>query len=258
MPVARFLTSSSISYGSSFIDGNAAFRLPWGLQMIPAIFLFFGLMFLPESPRWLARKDRWEDCHRVLTLVHGKGNPNVPFVAREYEEIKAMCEFERNNADVSYVELLKPNMIFRTHIGVFTQIWSQLTGMNVMMYYIVYLFRMAGLESDTILISSINYIINVFCTVPAILWMDRWGRRPTLIVGAILMMIWMYANAGLMATYGHPAPPEGLGHIEAQSWLVTGPPSKGVIACTYLFVVSTASSAPEVFTADLSRRPPLP
>ncbi|RMJ24011.1 glucose transporter [Aspergillus sp. HF37] len=229
-----------ISYGSSFIDGNAAFRLPWGLQMIPAIFLFFGLIFLPESPRWLARKDRWEDCHRVLTIVHGKGDPNAPFVAREYEEIKAMCEFERNNADVSYVELIKPNMIFRTHIGVATQIWSQLTGMNVMMYYIVYLFRMAGLGSETILISSINYIINVFCTIPAILWMDRWGRRPTLIVGAILMMIWMYANAGLMATYGEPAQPGGLGNIEAQSWLVTGPPSKGVIACTYLFVASFA------------------
>lgn len=125
--------SSSISYGCSFIDGTAAFRVPWGLQMIPAIFLFFGLMFLPESPRWLARKDRWEDCHRVLTLVHGKGDPNSPFVVREYEEIKSMCEFERNNADVSYLELLKPNMIHRTHVGVFTQIWSQLTGMNVMM-----------------------------------------------------------------------------------------------------------------------------
>lgn len=39
-----------------------------------------------------------------------------------------MCEFERRNADVSYLELFKPKMINRTHIGVFTQIWSQLTG----------------------------------------------------------------------------------------------------------------------------------
>jgi len=101
--------------------------------MLPAIFLFIGMIFLPESPRWLARKDRWEDCRSVLVLTHGKGNPNHPWVAREYEDIKAYCEFERQNKDVTYWELFSPKMINRTHIGVFTQIWSQLTGMNVMM-----------------------------------------------------------------------------------------------------------------------------
>lgn len=123
---------SSLSYGCSFIEGTAAFRIPWGLQMIPAILLFLGMLFLPESPRWLARKDRWEECHAVLTLVHGRGDPNSPFVQREFEEIKSMCEFERANADVSYLELFKPNMLNRTHVGIFVQIWSQLTGMNVM------------------------------------------------------------------------------------------------------------------------------
>lgn len=122
-----------ISYGSSYINGIAAFRLPWGLQMLPALGLFVGLLFLPESPRWLARKDRWEECHEVLTLVHGKGDPNNQFVQVELNEIKDMCEFERNNTDVTYLELFKPKMINRTHIGMFTQIWSQLTGMNVMM-----------------------------------------------------------------------------------------------------------------------------
>jgi len=63
-----------ISYGSSFINGTAAFRLRWGLQMIPAILLYIGMSFLLESPRWLARKDRWDECHAVLTLVHGKGD----------------------------------------------------------------------------------------------------------------------------------------------------------------------------------------
>ena len=127
----------SISYGGSFADGPTAFRIPWGVQMVPAFILFCGLLFLPESPRWLARHDRWDECLNVLTLVHGKGDPESPFVLKEYQEIKDMCEFERQNADVTYLELFKPNMINRTHIGIFTQIWSQLTGMNVMMYYIV-------------------------------------------------------------------------------------------------------------------------
>ena len=121
-----------ICYGCSYLEGTAAFRVPWGLQAIPAALLFLGLIFLPESPRWLCKKDRWDEAKDVLTLVHGKGNPNSPWVHREMQEIREMVEFERANADVSYFELLKPNMINRTSIGVFTQIWSQLTGMNVM------------------------------------------------------------------------------------------------------------------------------
>lgn len=125
-----------ICYGCSFIKGAAAFRVPWGLQMIPALLLFLGLLFMPESPRWLARKDRWEECKAVLVLVHGHGDPDSVLVAREMADIREVVEFERKNADVTYLELLKPDMINRTHIGVFMQIWSQLTGMNVMMYYI--------------------------------------------------------------------------------------------------------------------------
>lgn len=111
---------------------TAAFRIPWGLQMIPAVLLFLGMIPLPESPRWLARKDRWEECHEVLTLVHGKGNPESPIVITEMQEIRDLCEFERRNKDVNYLELFKPSMVNRTLIGLFTQIWSQLTGMNVM------------------------------------------------------------------------------------------------------------------------------
>lgn len=133
------LTAPSISYGASFVGGQdaqtystAVFRIPWGIQMVPAILLFCAMIFLPESPRWLARKDRWDDCHKVLTLVHGKGNSNSPFVQHEMKDIRDMCTFEARNSDVTYWELLKPNMIHRTHLGVFMQIWSQLTGMNVM------------------------------------------------------------------------------------------------------------------------------
>lgn len=122
-----------ISYGCSFVDGPAAFRIPWGLQMLPAVFLFCAMMFLPESPRWLAKKDRWDESIAVLALVHAKGDQTSPFVAKEMSEIREVVEFERSNSDVTYLELLKPHMINRTHIGVFTQIWSQLTGMNVMM-----------------------------------------------------------------------------------------------------------------------------
>lgn len=124
-----------ISYGCSFIHGTGAFRAPWALQMIPAILLFFGMIFLPESPRWLASKDRWEETRAVLTLTHGHGDPDSPFVIREFDEIREWIKIESEANNASYLELLRPRMLNRTIIGVFMQIWSQLTGMNVMVGY---------------------------------------------------------------------------------------------------------------------------
>jgi MFS family permease len=104
-----------ISYGCSFIPGNtASFRVPWALQMIPAIILFFGMMVLPESPRWLATKDRWEECKDVLILTHGKGDPNSVLVAREFQEIKHWLDIERQSKSVSYSELFSPRYINRS------------------------------------------------------------------------------------------------------------------------------------------------
>jgi hypothetical protein len=110
-----------------------------------------------------------------------------------------------------------------------------------MMYYISYVFTMAGVgsTSSVLLSSSIQYVINVIMTVPALLFVDVWGRRPTLLVGALLMMTWMFANAGLVATYGVPAYP-GEFSSNAESFSISGPPSKALIACTYLFVASYA------------------
>ncbi|KAI1639049.1 general substrate transporter [Biscogniauxia mediterranea] len=228
-----------LCYGSSFIQGEAAFRLPWGLQMIPAALLFLGLLVLPESPRWLAKKDRWDEAKGVLTLVHGKGNPNAPIVSKEMAEIRENVEFERQNADVSYIELLRPRMINRTHIGIFTQIWSQLTGMNVMMYYISYVFTMAGMGND-LLPSGIQFIINVVMTVPALIWLDAWGRRIPMLVGAFFMCLFMAINAGLFAVHSRPATPEDGFDTAAISMVISGPPAKAIIASTYLFVASYA------------------
>ncbi|KAI1819108.1 high-affinity glucose transporter [Xylaria intraflava] len=228
-----------ICYGCSFIQGDAAFRLPWGLQAIPAVLLYLGLCVLPESPRWLAKKDRWEQAREVLVLVHGKGDYNAPVVAKELAEIQEAVYLDKQNADVSWFELIKPSMINRTHIGLFTQIWSQLTGMNVMMYYISYVFTMAGLGND-LLPSGIQFIINVVMTVPALIWQDIWGRRPTMLIGALLMCLFMSINAGLFAVYSRPATAADHFSTDAISMAISGPPAKAVIASTYLFVASYA------------------
>ena len=117
------------------------------------------------------------------------------------------------------------------------------SGMNVMMLYITYVFGMAGLSGNANLVaSSIQYVINVFMTIFALIFIDRWGRRWPLIIGSTLMMTWMFANAGIMASYGQPAPPGGVNNVPEESWDLSGAKAaaRGVIACTYLFVASFA------------------
>jgi hypothetical protein len=112
--------------------------------------------------------------------------------------------------------------------------------MNVMMYYITYVFTMAGLSGNNLLVSSsIQYVINVVMTVPALLFVDRWGRRPTLLVGAALMATWLFVNAGVLGGLGTYVP-GGVDNTPEASTSVTGSASKAVIACSYLFVASFA------------------
>jgi MFS family permease len=111
--------------------------------------------------------------------------------------------------------------------------------MNVMMYYITYIFTMAGLGNNVLLPSSIQFIINVVMTVPALIFVDRWGRRPTMLVGAFLMMTWLVVNAALLGHFS-VKPYPGEFNNAAESMSITGAPAKAVIACTYLFVASYA------------------
>lgn len=77
-----------VTYGTSFLHGTASFRLPWALQMIPALVLLSALPFIPRSPRWLASKDRWDEAIQVLADVHAHGNQQDPLIIAEAREIR--------------------------------------------------------------------------------------------------------------------------------------------------------------------------
>lgn len=123
-----------ISYGCSFLEGTASFRAPWALQTIPVIFFFFGIFWMPESPRWLAKQDRWDKCQKIPMLIHADNNPDDDLVRMELQRLREACDMDRIQSNVSFTELVKPPMLWRFHIGVFVQIWSQLTCINVIMY----------------------------------------------------------------------------------------------------------------------------
>ncbi|KAH0558467.1 hypothetical protein GP486_004872 [Trichoglossum hirsutum] len=129
-----------IQYGASFTgggpknpnQGTAAFRIPWGVQMVPAIILFCGLFFFPKSPRWLASKDCWEEAVRVLADLHANGDTNHPKVLAEYQEIEEAIRFDREEAASSFAQLTEPRILKRVVLGMSIQMWSQLCGMNIM------------------------------------------------------------------------------------------------------------------------------
>lgn len=232
-----------ISYGCLHINGIGSFRLAWGLQILPGIFLFTGLFFIPESPRWLAKQNYWEEAETIVANIQAKGDRENPDVMIEISEIKDQMLIEEHVKNFSYKDLFNKKYLPRTLVAVSAQIWQQFTGINVMMYYIVYIFQMAGVSGNANLISSsIQYILNCVMTVPALLLMDKIGRRPLLLGGALFMMIWQFCVAGLLATYSVPWPDSGNSSVNIRIPESNKPAANGVIASCYLFVVSFAVS----------------
>ncbi|ODQ83218.1 hypothetical protein BABINDRAFT_170202 [Babjeviella inositovora NRRL Y-12698] len=229
-----------IGYGCSFIEGTASFRTAWGIQIIPGFMLFVGVMFLPESPRWLANHDQWEEATRIVAQIHSKGDLNDPEVIIELEEMQEMVYMDKEGKNVTYLDLFRKDSINRTFVGISGQIWQQLGGMNVMMYYIVYVFAMSGQTGNNNLVSSsIQYVIGVVITIPGIFLYDRVGRRTVLLWGAFLMCVFLFTASGLLAVYSHPVDlVDGNPGIRISIDPEHANASKAVIACTYLFVAS--------------------
>ncbi|KAI7866456.1 general substrate transporter [Spinellus fusiger] len=236
------MVSFWIQYGCQFIDSTAAFRIPWAVQSFPAVLLMCGMWFFPFSPRWLADHDRMDEAIKVLADIHGDGDVDHPRVQQEIKEIKAVIYFDREVASHRYSDLLKPGILYRVFLGVCLQIWQQLTGMNIIMFYVVFLFQQAGIGSsqEAVLVSSgISYVVNVVMTVPAIIYIDKWGRRPTMIIGALSMSLFLWIVGGVLSTGNWYISPD------TDKWVVdlnSKPKADLVVACVYLFVAAFATS----------------
>lgn len=195
-----------IQYGSSHIDGQAAWRLPIGLQMIPTITLHITMYFMPESPRWLVQKDRQQEALEVLARLHAKGDTNDPYVRAELAEIIAKLQWEKRNPPPTYFTMLFGAEARRTWLAIGVQFWQQVTGINVIMYYAVFLFQQAGIgaTSASLLANGLEgVVLNIF-TLPNMYYMDKWGRRRPMIIGGIGMGIAMMLIAIIMKTEGNP------------------------------------------------------
>ncbi|VEU22178.1 DEKNAAC103181 [Brettanomyces naardenensis] len=233
-----------ICYGLHFINGVASFRIAWALQILFGLFLFIGIFFVPESPRWLAKNDYWDESEEVVAKIQAHGDTTNEDVIVEMSEIKEQVLVDEASEVVTYAALFNKKYRARTITALFAQIWQQLTGINVMMYYIVYIFEMAGYTGNTNLVASlIQYILATVLTFISLFTLDIFGRRFLLLLGAALMFVFEFGLAGILAAHSNP-----VSSVDGNTTIRIEIPSsdkgaaRGAIAMCYLYVCSFAIS----------------
>lgn len=208
------MVSFWIDYGTNFIGGTtdgqleAAWRLPLGLQLVPAVILGVGILFMPFSPRWLVNQGRDDEALAVLSSARGLP-PDADLVRLEFLEIRAQYLFEKEVSEekfpdyqdgswssdfklgfYGYLSLIRErNLLYRVAVGSLTMFFQQWTGVNAILYYAPQIFQSLGLTGNTVslLATGVVGIVMFLATIPAVLWVDQLGRKPVLVSGAFLM-----------------------------------------------------------------------
>ncbi|KAI5927630.1 general substrate transporter [Camillea tinctor] len=202
--VAAFYTT----YGTRFIPGEWAWRLPFLIQMAPAFLLGAGIPFLPYSPRWLALRGRDDEALQVLCKLRALPATDSR-VLREWFEIRSEAAYRKeisverhphlhdgsqwNRAKlhlVGYLDCFGKGVWKRTHVGIGLMFFQQFVGVNALIYYSPSLFATMGLDYEMQL--DMSGVLNICQMISAFwaLWgLDRFGRRALLLSGGVFMTI---------------------------------------------------------------------
>ncbi len=174
---------------------NAArgWRWMFASEIVPATLFLALLLFVPESPRWLAENGRTDQARRVLARVVGPGA-----VDAELGSIEAAAR----EKSAAFADLLEPGLRRMLGIGIALAVLQQVTGINVFLYYAPEIFKQLGAGVDAALLQTIVVgAVNLLFTVVAIGRVDHWGRRPLMMAGAAGMGVSLLA-LGLGAQHG--------------------------------------------------------
>jgi len=155
--------------------GSEAWRWMFALATVPAAAFGIGLMFIPNSPRWLVARGHADQARAVLKRIRAPEQ-----VEGELGEIQHSVAQQKGHWSELLSPLLRPAMI----VGVGLAIAQQITGINTVIYYAPTIFKFAGLSSVSVaILASVGVgVVNVVLTVVAMLLIDRVGRRPLLLV----------------------------------------------------------------------------
>jgi len=170
-----------------------AWRWMLGVEAVPALLYFLALFFVPESPRWLVMQERSEEALLVLNRSSGPEQ-----AATDLSEIHKALEMEAREEKGGIGDLFKPAMKLVLAIGITIAVLQQITGINSVFFYAPMIFEQSGLGTNAAFMQAILVgLVNLVFTVLAILYIDKLGRRPLLLVGLTVIALCM-----LLLAYG--------------------------------------------------------
>lgn len=199
------LLASCVDYGTQNRNDTGSYRIPIAIQMLWAIILAIGLFLLPESPRYFVKRGKIDKATNSLARLRGEPEGSE-YIQQELAEIIANHEYElKVIPQGSYISswlncfsgsLWNPSSnLRRTILGTSLQMMQQWTGVNFVFYFGTTFFKDLGTISNPFLIGLITTLVNVLST-PISFWMiERVGRRPLLIWGALGMVVCQFIVA---------------------------------------------------------------
>ncbi len=181
------LAKSDFSWVSAVGLDQNQWRWMLGLETVPAILYFIGLFFVPRSPRWLLMRQEVNEAQQILSRF------NDPEKARvEVERINKSIVEDATQPKGKFSDIFKPAMRLVITIGIVVAVLQQITGINSVFFYAPMIFELSGLGTDAAFMQAILVgLVNLAFTVLAILFIDRFGRKPLLTFGVAGIVISM-------------------------------------------------------------------
>ena len=158
-----------------------------GVEAVPAILYFFGLLTVPRSPRWLLMKGHNDEAKTVLKKFYSEEQADKDILA-----VKASLASDKDKAKVSVKELFKPALRLVITIGLVVAVLQQITGINSVFFYAPMIFEQSGIGTDASFIQAILVgVTNLVFTILAMLLIDKLGRKPLLAFGVAGIGVFM-------------------------------------------------------------------
>jgi SP family arabinose:H+ symporter-like MFS transporter len=178
-----------------------AYNWRWmlGIESLPAVFYFFSLIGVPESPRWLVMKGKEQAGLEIMTKASGEAQ-----ALKEIAAVKESISQEVNKNKLPIAELFKPAMRFVLTVGIIIAVLQQITGINAVFFYAPMIFEQSGIGTDASFSQAILVgLTNLVFTILAIIFIDRFGRKLLLIFGmaGIALCMFLLASGFFSATY---------------------------------------------------------
>ncbi|KAI9355801.1 hypothetical protein BD770DRAFT_390764 [Pilaira anomala] len=201
-----FCISFWLSFGTFQIKSHQSWKIPLATQLIPSGIMLLGIYFIPESPRWLIYKERNAEALSILAYLRSRGNQQDAQVQMEFTGIVQDVSFDKMVYKQKFWSLLdkgNDNNRKRTLLGIGIHVFTQLSGINAILFYLPYILQSAGIyEIYSILLGNgAGGAVNFIATVLVLFYIDRWGRRKILIVGGLAMGSCMVAITIISAIF---------------------------------------------------------